>query len=105
MTNDTRRLFSKLINAKEEEISFQANSSTGINIVAEMLQLNNKDNIITDDLNFPSMVWPWRMNKKNNPKIKMIRNKKGIIKPEDYEELIDENTKLITTSSVLLLWR
>jgi|TARA_B100001971_G_C18248080_1_gene575907 selenocysteine lyase/cysteine desulfurase len=100
MTNDTRRLFSELINAKEEEISFQANSSTGINIVAEMLQLNNKDNIITDDLNFPSMVWPWRMNKKNNPKIKMVRNEKGIIKPEDYEELIDENTKLITTSSV-----
>ena len=56
---EAKRLFSKLINAKSEEIAYIPNTSAGLNIIANMLEYEGKSSIVTTDLEFPLVVYPW----------------------------------------------
>ena len=99
---EARILFSQLIRCRAEELSLQPSSSAGLNLVAEMVKLRPGDNIVTDDLNFPSAVWPWRTPAmmKAGVKVKVVRNRSGRVDLEDFEKVIDTKTKIVTTSLV-----
>ena len=70
---EAKDLFAKLINAKrKEEVAFIPNTSTGLNIVANMLEYNENSNIVTTDLEFPSVVYPW-LKRKLNVKVRYVK--------------------------------
>ncbi|MEM2112064.1 MAG: aminotransferase class V-fold PLP-dependent enzyme, partial [Candidatus Bathyarchaeia archaeon] len=54
-----KSLFANLINAKPEEIALVENTSTGLNIVANMLRYPRGSKVVTTDLEYPSVVYPW----------------------------------------------
>jgi len=94
-----KKLFAKLINAKPEEIAFVPNTSTGLNIVANMLDYGEGSNIVTTDLEFPSVVYPW-LRKKLGVKVKYVNNVDGKILHEDFENAVDDDTAAIVVSHV-----
>jgi len=97
---EAKGLFAKLINAKrKEEVAFIPNTSTGLNIVANMLEYNENSNIVTTDLEFPSVVYPW-LKRKLNVKVRYVKNSSGKILPEAVEATVDENTVAIVVSHV-----
>ena len=97
---EAKGLFAKLINAKrKEEVAFIPNTSTGLNIVANMLKYNENSNIVTTDLEFPSVVYPW-LKRKLNVKVRYVKNSSGKILPEAVEATVDENTVAIVVSHV-----
>ncbi len=97
---EAKGLFAKLINAKrKEEVAFIPNTSTGLNIVANMLEYNENSNIVTTDLEFPSVVYPW-LKRKLNVKVRYVKNSSGKILPEAVEAAVDENTVAIVVSHV-----
>ncbi len=100
VVRETRELFARLLKCDPGEVSFQENASRGANIAAHMLKLGRKDNVVSDDLNFPSMVWPWVRNPGNGPEVRIIRSHKGRVTLSDYEKAISDDTKLVTVSSV-----
>ena len=95
----TKKLFAKLINAKPEEIAFVPNTSTGLNIVANMLDYSEGSNMVTTDLEFPSVVYPW-LRKKLGVRVKYVNNIDGKILHEDFESAVDDNTAVIVVSHV-----
>ena len=95
----TKKLFAKLINAKPEEIAFVPNTSTGLNIVANMLDYDEGSNVVTTDLEFPSVVYPW-LRKKLGVKVKYVNNVDGKILHEDFENAVDDDTAAIVVSHV-----
>ena len=95
----TKKLFAKLINAKPEEIAFVPNTSTGLNIVANMLDYGEGSNMVTTDLEFPSVVYPW-LRKKLGVRVKYVNNIDGKILHEDFESAVDDNTAVIVVSHV-----
>lgn len=95
----TKKLFAKLINAKPEEIAFVPNTSTGLNIVANMLDYGEGSNMVTTDLEFPSVVYPW-LRKKLGVRVKYVNNVDGKILHEDFESAVDDNTAVIVVSHV-----
>jgi len=95
----TKKLFAKLINAKPEEIAFVPNTSTGLNIVANMLDYGEGSNIVTTDLEFPSVVYPW-LRKKLGVRVKYVNNVDGKILHEDFENAVDDDTAAIVVSHV-----
>jgi selenocysteine lyase/cysteine desulfurase len=97
---ETRKAIAKLINAMPEEISFVPNTSEGLSIIANGLKWKN-DNIVTNDLEFPSVVFPWQIQaKKHGLELRIVRNRNEALLMEDFEDKIDKNTRIVAVSHV-----
>ncbi len=100
IVEEVRRRFAKFINASPDEVSFQSNTSTGINLVAHIIDWKRGDDVILDDLLFPSDVYPWLMLRKRGVEVRMLRNVGGRVGVEQYEEAVDDRTRLVMLSHV-----
>jgi cysteine desulfurase/selenocysteine lyase len=100
MVEETRKDFARYINASPDEVSFQENSSMGINTVVEMLPWKSGDKVIMDDLHFPSDVYPFQKLRKKGVETVILKNRRGGVDVSDYEKAIDDRTRLITISYI-----
>jgi len=91
--------FAKLINAKPEEIAFIENTSVGLNIAANVLHYPPGSKIVTTDLEYPSVVYPW-LRKSLGVKVHYVRNVDGKILLEDVEKAVDDKTVAVAISHV-----
>jgi len=94
-----REKIARLINSSPSEISFVPNTSYGVNIVANGLDLKPGDKVITDNLEFPATVYPFLKLRKKGISIDIIKTNPENIE-EDILTKIDSNTKLISVSHV-----
>jgi selenocysteine lyase/cysteine desulfurase len=95
-----RRTAAELIGASPAEISILKNTSEGISFVAEGLDWNTGDNLVTTDMEFPSNFVPWKRLERRGVECRLVRNQQGAFSPEDVEMLIDEKTRLVALSAV-----
>ncbi len=99
--DDIRRLVSKLIGSKPEEIAFVQNTSMGLNLIANSIRWGKGENIVTTDLEFPTNLFPWQViAKKYGLEIRYVRNIDGALRREDFERAVDEKTRVIAVSWV-----
>jgi len=91
--------FAKMIGAKPEEIAFVENTSVGLNIAANVLQYPRGSKIVTTDLEYPSVVYPW-LRRKLGVKVDYVKNVNGKILLEDLEKTVDDNTIAVAISHV-----
>jgi selenocysteine lyase/cysteine desulfurase len=92
-------LFAKLIGAKTEEIALVENTSTGLNIAANVLTYPPGSNVVTTDLEYPSVVYPW-LRKSLGVKVHYVKNVEGKILLEDVEKAVDDKTVAVAVSHV-----
>jgi selenocysteine lyase/cysteine desulfurase len=92
-------LFAKLIGAKPEEIAFVENTSVGLNIAANVLHYPHDSKIVTTDLEYPSVVYPW-LRKSLGVKVHYVKNVDGKILLEDMEKAVDDKTVAVAVSHV-----
>jgi selenocysteine lyase/cysteine desulfurase len=92
-------LFAKLIGAKKEEIAFIENTSVGMNIAASVLKYPPGSKIVTTDLEYPSVVYPW-LRRSLGVKVHYVKNVDGKILLEDVEKAVDDKTVAIAVSHV-----
>jgi len=97
--DDGKSSFAKLINAAKEEVALVENTSTGLNIIASMLNYPQRSNIVTTDLEYPSVVYPWKR-EKLGVNVRYVNNRAGKILLEDLEEAIDDKTVVVAISHV-----
>lgn len=96
----TRKLAAKITGGKESEIAFIRNTSDGVSIVASGLRWKKGDEVIINDLEFPSNVYPWLNLKRRGVKIRVVKSKNGMVTPEMIAKQITPKTKLLAISSV-----
>ena len=94
-----QEFFAKLIDCSKDEVALVPNTSTGLNIVANMLDYPQDSNIVTTDLEYPSVVYPW-LNRKLGVEVRYVRNVDGRILFEDVEKIVDDKTVVISISHV-----
>lgn len=100
MVEEARREFGRLIGASSKEVSFHLNTSEAVNLVVEMLKPKRGENVVVDDLGYPSNVYPLMALRNKGVKVRIIGSRKGLLGVEDYERVVDENTKLVMVSFV-----
>ncbi len=99
--DSARGLFARLINASSDEIALVPNTSTGLSIVANLLEYPRGSNVVTSDLEFPSVVYPWlRIKMKSDLETRYVRNIGGGLPLEDFEKAIDDHTVGVIISHV-----
>lgn len=91
--------FAKLIGAKPQEIALAPNTSVGLNIAANVLHYPPGSKIVTTDLEYPSVVYPW-LRKSLRVKVHYVRNVNGKILLEDMEKAVDDDTVAVAVSHV-----
>jgi cysteine desulfurase/selenocysteine lyase len=91
--------FAKLIQAKPEEIAFVENTSVGLNIAANVLQYPRSSKVVTTDLEYPSVVYPW-LRKSLGVKVHYVKSVDGKILLEDVERAVDDKTVAVAVSHV-----
>ena len=97
---EVRNKFSSLINAQPSEISFVKNTSEGLNIAANGIKFNPGDNVIINELEHGSNVYPWINLRKKDINIKIVQQRNGLLKLDDIEAEIDSKTKAVSISSI-----
>jgi selenocysteine lyase/cysteine desulfurase len=91
--------FAKLIGAKPNEIAFIENTSVGLNIAANVLHYPRDSKIVTTDLEYPSVVYPW-LRKSLGVKVHYVKNVDGKILLDDMEKAVDDKTVAVAVSHV-----
>lgn len=60
LSEETREIIAKFLNANKEEICFKRNTSEGILTVLNLIKFNKNDNIIVAKDNFPANFFPYK---------------------------------------------
>ena len=95
-----RGMAATLIGAEKETVAFVKNTSSGLSLVANGLEWQAGDNVITADCEFPSNVYPWMNLAPRGVELKLVKEREGRIHVADIEALIDDRTRLLSISWV-----
>ncbi|RMD88010.1 MAG: aminotransferase class V-fold PLP-dependent enzyme [Calditrichaeota bacterium] len=99
-----RSQFARLINASPEEIAISTSASEATSSIASALRFSNKRNrIVTTEAEFPTVAYAWLALQKFGYEVKFIPVRNGKIHLEDYEALIDEDTRIVSATHVYYL--
>lgn len=91
----------ELLGCKKDDIALTTNTSEGINFIAHSIKFSQGENVVTTDLEFPSVTYPWlRIARESGIEVRFALNRNGIVTLEDLEKLTDDKTKVIVLSHV-----
>ena len=91
--------FAKLIGARSEEIALIENTSVGLNIAASVLHYPPGSKMVTTDLEYPSVVYPW-LRKNLGAKVHYVKSVDGKVSLDDMEKAVDDKTVAVAISHV-----
>ncbi len=97
---ETRKLAAKIVNCSEEEVAFIRNTSDGISLVASGFPWKAGDEVIINDLEFPSNVYPWLNLTKRGVRVTTVKNRDGRITLDSIADAVSEKTKIVAISTV-----
>ena len=96
----TRQLIADLINARPEQIAFIQNTSEGFNHLVNGLSWQPGDEVILNDFEFPSNIYPFMNLERFGVKMVFVPNRNGQILVEDIAARITDKTRLLSISFV-----
>lgn len=96
--------FAVLINAKESEICYVPNTSTGENLVVNGLDIDYKsDNVVTDALHFEGAILHLQaLQQRYGLDLRVVMPRDWRIELKDLERVVDKKTRLIEVSLVAM---
>jgi selenocysteine lyase/cysteine desulfurase len=100
-TDETRRHFARLIGAGEDEVGFLYTTSEGENVVVSSLDWKAGDNVVVNDLVFPSTpVILRRLAERRGVELRILKHENGAATTEELARLVDERTRLVSVALV-----
>lgn len=91
----------RLIAATPEEIAFLKNTSEGLSLVAEGLDLRPGDSVVAVAREFPANIYPWLHLERRGVKVRFVEPAdQGRVRLEQIAAAIDASTRLLTISFV-----
>jgi selenocysteine lyase/cysteine desulfurase len=97
----TRQSAARLVNARPHEIAFMRNTSDALSAVANGIDWQEGDNVVSCNVEFPSNIYPWlRLGEAHGVNMKLAEERGGRIDPDELLSLIDRRTRVVTISWV-----
>jgi selenocysteine lyase/cysteine desulfurase len=96
----TRETIANLLGAKPAEIAFTKNTTEGLYIAANGVELRPGDNIVLTDMEHVANVWVWKHWESKGVEIRYARNREGRLPLESFLEQIDARTRVVSTAYV-----
>lgn len=96
----TRAAAAELINADVDEIALVPHTTAGINLVAEGVDWQAGDNVVTLDDEFPSNLYPWMHLERLGVETRVVPTTLGHVDLDQLANYCDERTRVVTVSWV-----
>lgn len=101
--NEAKKRIARMLNVEKSRIAWIDNVSNALSLVASGISWKRGDQIILNDLEFPSNVYPFLNLKNEGVEILFAKSNNGKVGLEQIETLVTNNTKLISISMVQFL--
>jgi selenocysteine lyase/cysteine desulfurase len=98
-----RSRLATLLGGRPEDIALLSNASEAICAVALALNLQGGDNIVINELEFPSGVLAWLAQLENGIEVRLVRHNDWEVSPDAIMQQVDARTRLVMTSHVSYL--
>ncbi len=82
------------------DIALVSNASEAMNLVAHSLELQTGDNVVVNDLEFPSVVQPWLRLASQGIEVRVARHSGTDLNAADIVSLLDDRTRVLAFSHV-----
>ncbi len=89
-----------LLGANADEVTFVKNTTEGLNFVANGLNWNHGDNIVTTNAEFPANIYPWQALQPRGVRLNMVLEEDGRIPMDKLIGAINPRTRMVAISSV-----
>ena len=96
---ECREVVARLLKRLPDEIGFCSCSAEAYNLLSTALALESGDEVVLNDLDFPSGVTPWFVSR-SRPKVKIWRAVGGALELSDLKPLLTPHTRLVQLSLV-----
>src|SRR5262249_21400872 len=96
----TRAKAARFLGAAREEIAFLPNTSWGLNLVARSFPWKEGDNVVSDDMEFPSNAYPWLALESEGVECRLAKSRDGRVALEAIAEKVDARTRVVAVSWV-----
>ena len=98
---DARNEAARLVGADVDEVALLSSTTEALCTIAWSLDFKRGDNVVTTDMEFPSVIYPWmRIGKEKGVEVRLAKNKEGIVDVADLEKLVDDRTRVLAISHV-----
>jgi selenocysteine lyase/cysteine desulfurase len=99
--NKLRKGYADLIGAEQDDVGIGQNTTFGLNVAAFGLPLNEGDEVLVSDIEFPALAYVWRAAAEERKlKLKFVKSNERFYSIEKLEESITEKTKVVSVSFV-----
>lgn len=97
---ETVGLATEFLGAPVGSVTFLANATEGLNLLANSSEWEEGDEVVITDLEFPSNVITWLRLKEKGVRLEVVEADRGMIRIEDITSRLTERTKLVSVSQV-----
>ena len=103
MIIESRRLFGKMIGAGLDEVASVPNVTAAVTALASSIKYKPGGNIVISELNFPTNIYLWHLQKKHGraKEVRLLRkDHDGVVSLDQWEKAIDDNTSIVSLDYV-----
>ena len=96
-----RKQFARLVNAAPDEIALLFSTAEGENVIAQGLDLAAGDNVVVDELHYPTEFVLYRaLEASRGIELRIARHRNGAVPASDFAPLIDRRTRIVSVAWV-----
>jgi selenocysteine lyase/cysteine desulfurase len=95
---ECRRKMGRLWDVPSERIAFMASAADGMNWLARGLDWRRGDNVVTDNLEFPSVAYAWRNLQQQGVEVRMVPHRDWTVDEADLLAAVDARTRVLAVS-------
>lgn len=100
IARECKGALARLLGGTPEDIAFVSSASEGINAVCGLIDFRPGDNVVINDLEFPSVALPWLRMKSRGVEVRVVRHRNWEISADAILAAVDSRTRLLALSHV-----
>lgn len=96
-----RKQFARLINATPDEVGLLFSTAEGENTIAQGLDLKAGDNVVIDELHYPTEFVLYRqLEASKGIELRIVKHRNGVVDANDFAPHVDKRTRIVSVAWV-----
>ncbi len=96
-----RTQFARLVNATPDAVGLLFSTAEGENVVAHGLELAAGDNVVVDELHYPTSFVLYRaLEASRGIELRIVKHRDGAVTASDFEPYVDRRTRIVSVAWV-----